>query len=224
MNRRVTPFILTLAIAAAAMAALNAATGGGALSGSIIDRAQAPLAGLAVPLRNIDTGELVARAHTDRSGRFSFTNLKGGQYIVEVVGTSGNLVGTSAPVSVTANRDTALSVSTSTSYSNSSAAALLAAPPIGSEVVREAVQSGITGSSTLVNKWNHGGGGGGGRGMGRGHGRGSDSDSDTDKPPKSPKRPKDSDKDSDRDSDRDSHGRPHKHDFWCWHPHGHGRG
>ena len=217
MSRRATVFILTLAMAAAAMVALNAATGGGALSGSIIDRAQAPLAGLAVPLRNIETGELVARVQTDDAGRFSFSNLKGGQYIVEVVGAAGNLVGASAPVSVSASRDTAISLSTSTSYSSSSAAALLAVPPVGSQIVREAVESGITGSSTLVNKWNHGGGSGMGRG--RGHGRGSDSDSDTDKPPKSPKKPKppkhDSDKDSDKDSDRDSH----RHGPWCWHSH-----
>ena len=51
-----------------------------------------------LPLRNIDTGEIVARAVAGPAGEFSYTAVPSGTYVVEALNTSGKLIATSAPL------------------------------------------------------------------------------------------------------------------------------
>jgi hypothetical protein len=193
-------FMLTVAVAAIAMPSLPAASGTVAISGSISDRARVPMAGISVPLRSLESGEIVGRVQTDRSGNFSFTGVSAGQYVVEVVGASGDLVAASTPVTVTSEKPAvgsmALSVPGDRTVGFQTTAAQISKSPLAGQILRAAVLAGYKGSSNRVNTWRQNGGQGNARGD-------SDRDSDTEKRQKTPKRP-DSDGDTDRDTDRDS--------------------
>jgi Carboxypeptidase regulatory-like domain len=154
MSRYIKTFIVTLAIASTGSVGMHAAavTGGvSGISGSISDRARLPLAGVAVPLRNIENGEIVARTRTDRAGRFSFSGLHAGHYIVEVVGTSGDLVAASAPVSVRSGKRPVnpvfLSVATGPRAAFSQTGSVRPVFSTIEEIIRAAIRYGIHGSS-----------------------------------------------------------------------------
>jgi hypothetical protein len=194
-------FLVTVTMAAIGLSGLPAASGPSAISGSISDRARVPLANVSVPLRNLDTGEIVGTVRTDRSGAFSFTGVSSGQYVVEVVGVSGDLVAASTPVTVTSEKPAvssmALSVPGDRTVGFQTTAAQVSKSPLAGQILRAAVLAGFKGSSIKVNEWRRGGG--------QGNGRGGDSDKDSDhkKKPKTPKKPR-GDSDTDRDTDRDS--------------------
>jgi hypothetical protein len=107
-------------------------------------------------LRNIENGEIVRRTRTDQAGRFSFSGLRAGQYIVEVVGTSGDLVAASAPVSVTSGKRPVNAVVLSVPTGPRAAFVQTGSvrpvfSPVAGEIIRAAVLAGITGSSIKVN-------------------------------------------------------------------------
>ena len=71
-------------------------------------------ANTAVQLRSASTGQLAGRTTTNASGQFSFAGLNPGTYVVEVVGATGQIVGTSGSIAVGAGAAvTGVSVTTS---------------------------------------------------------------------------------------------------------------
>ena len=60
-----------------------------------------PLANITVRLRSLDGGQLVGNTTASAAGEFSFAGLSPGNFVVEMVGTNGTVIGTSATVSLT---------------------------------------------------------------------------------------------------------------------------
>jgi hypothetical protein len=75
------------------------ATGG--LRGVARNAMQQQLPQVNVQVRGAD-GSIVSTGTTNASGQFSFAGLNPGNYVVEILDAAGNIVGTSASVSVTA--------------------------------------------------------------------------------------------------------------------------
>ena len=75
-----------------------------------------PLVNIAVRLRNVVTGEIVATTTANAAGEFSFTGLPAGTFIVETVSDNGVILGTSTAITLTlgAMMATNLTVATST--------------------------------------------------------------------------------------------------------------
>lgn len=74
------------------------------------DAAQRNLPGVRVQVRAMN-GQIVATGTTDSTGSFSIAGLTPGLYVIEVVDDDdGNIVGTSAPVAVTAGATTTATV------------------------------------------------------------------------------------------------------------------
>lgn len=83
--------------APAAAASLDTA---GKVTGFVAISAAETLANRQVRLRNIDAGQVTAVASTDGTGAYAFAGLVAGNYMVELMGETGHVVGTSAPVIV----------------------------------------------------------------------------------------------------------------------------
>jgi len=73
----------------------------GSLSGTAKDSKQKELPGVKVQVRDRN-GALVATGTTNGSGAFSFAGLAPGTYTIEIVDAAGNIVGTSAAVTLAA--------------------------------------------------------------------------------------------------------------------------
>jgi hypothetical protein len=72
------------------------------LSGTASSSAGQTLANVTVQLRDVVTGQLAGTTTSTATGAFSFGGLQAGTYTVEVVSATGQIVGTSAAISVTA--------------------------------------------------------------------------------------------------------------------------
>jgi len=72
------------------------------LSGTASSSAGQTLANVTVQLRDVVTGQLAGTTTSTATGAFSFGGLQAGTYTVEVVGATGQIVGSSAAISVTA--------------------------------------------------------------------------------------------------------------------------
>src|SRR5258708_39573870 len=55
-----------------------------------------------VQLRDVTTGQLVGKAKSGPNGTFTFAGIPGGTYAIEVLSATGQIIGTSAAVSVAA--------------------------------------------------------------------------------------------------------------------------
>src|SRR3954465_15083518 len=75
---------------------------GAALAGTATSNTGQALANYTVQLRNLATGQVAGTTTSASSGAFSFAGLQAGNYAVEVVNAAGQIVGTSASVSVAA--------------------------------------------------------------------------------------------------------------------------
>lgn len=53
---------------------------------------ETPIAGARVQLRNLVNGKIAATAVADDAGRFTFTSIEGGTYVVELVGPDGRIL------------------------------------------------------------------------------------------------------------------------------------
>ncbi len=73
----------------------------GGLEGIAKDAQQQNLPGVRVQVRNAN-GQLVATGTTNSTGSFAFTGMPPGTYTIELLDAAGNIVGTSAVVTVTA--------------------------------------------------------------------------------------------------------------------------
>jgi hypothetical protein len=104
MNR-VLVIALVLAMAAPASGVLAAGAGQTQGVGSISGVAHAGskvAANTTVRLRGLANGQLAETATTNTLGQFTFTGLNPGNYVIEVVNAAGDIIGTSATVSVAA--------------------------------------------------------------------------------------------------------------------------
>jgi hypothetical protein len=111
-------------IAVVMMAALSsplAAQSGGTLTGVARGNHLQSVNGATVQVRNLNTGAVVGTTVTTDGGAFTFPALPSGNYIVEVISAAGKVLGTGAPVSVTAGGTATTSV-VSLGFTSSSAA------------------------------------------------------------------------------------------------------
>jgi len=107
------------------IAAGRAMQPGGVISG-IASVDGKPLANVTVRLRNVDNGQLVGTTTSTPQGKFSFTGIGAGTFVIETVAANGTILGTSAAVSLAAGAMGATDVAVLTS-----ATALAAAGGIG---------------------------------------------------------------------------------------------
>ena len=75
---------------------------GASLAGTATSSTGQTVANATVQLRNLATGQLAGTTTSNAAGAFGFTGLQAGNYVVEVVNAAGQIVGTSASVSVAA--------------------------------------------------------------------------------------------------------------------------
>jgi carboxypeptidase family protein len=88
--------------ALAAAGAPRAQSQPASLSGTASNSTGQTLANVIVQLRDVVTGQLAGTTTSTATGTFSFAGLQAGTYTVEVVSATGQIVGTSAAISVTA--------------------------------------------------------------------------------------------------------------------------
>ena len=75
---------------------------GASLSGTATASTGQPMPNTSVQLRDLRTGQLAATTTTSATGSFSFEGVRAGQYVVEIVSGTGQVIGTSAPIGVAA--------------------------------------------------------------------------------------------------------------------------
>lgn len=87
------------------------ATGG--VQGVARDAQQQALSNHTVQVRNVQTGQLVGSGTTNASGQFTFSGLTPGNYVIEIVNAAGEIIGTTAPISVAAGTMATVAVTAS---------------------------------------------------------------------------------------------------------------
>jgi hypothetical protein len=103
---RVLAALIAVAISLTSVDAIAARPGQAAssssVSGTASDASGRALSNAGVQLRNVSTGQLAGSATTNAAGQFSFAGLTPGSYVVEVTNASGQIVGTSGSLAVSA--------------------------------------------------------------------------------------------------------------------------
>lgn len=103
--KRLTALAIVLVLAGSVPAvALAAPQGPGQLTGSVRDAGDRPAANVLVRLRNLDTGVVAGTTTTNSGGAYAFTGVAPGNYVVEVLDASGQILATSAALSVSAGQ------------------------------------------------------------------------------------------------------------------------
>jgi hypothetical protein len=124
MRRILTLALVTFLSAPAAFAARAGQTNGTAsISGTASSSSGQTMANATVHLRNLGTGQLAGSTTSSASGQFSFFGLQAGNYTVEVLNATGEIVGTSATVTVAAGAAITGVVVTSSAAAGAAAAA-----------------------------------------------------------------------------------------------------
>ena len=100
MMKRVAVVMVAVLLGLAVTA--NAAQGTGKISGIAKDAQSQVLPGVKVQLRNVDTGQLVSTTKAAADGAFEFTGLNPGNYVVEIVDSSGKIIGLSPATALAA--------------------------------------------------------------------------------------------------------------------------
>jgi hypothetical protein len=98
----------------------------GQISGTARTQGGQALANTTVRIRNVGTGQPAGTAQTSATGEFSFSNLPAGSYIIEIVDANGQVIGTTAALSLTASATSLTGVAVTASASGSGAAAAAA--------------------------------------------------------------------------------------------------
>ena len=138
--------------ARAPRAVRQAQTGG--ITGTAQSSQGQTLANYTVRIRNLANGNLAGSTTSGTAGEFSFAGLNPGSYAIEIVDSTGKVVGTSASIAVTAGGTVSITVTAS------AAAALLGGAAAGGGistaliVTTVAVAAGIVGIVVAVNKSN----------------------------------------------------------------------
>jgi carboxypeptidase family protein len=70
------------------------------MSGAVKNPAGRMIASTTVRLRDLETGQIVAITTSDAAGQFSFLGLAAGSFTAEIVNAAGEIIGSSAPISV----------------------------------------------------------------------------------------------------------------------------
>jgi hypothetical protein len=108
--RRMLSLVLSVIVVVSAVLPISAAgVAVGQINGVARTQSGQQLAGQLARLRSLEVGHVANVTTTNASGQFSFSGLKAGIYVVELV-SNGYVVGTSAPVVLTARDMTADSV------------------------------------------------------------------------------------------------------------------
>jgi hypothetical protein len=112
--RRITAATLAFAMSFAAAPLFAAAAGGprapragqaqalGSIAGTSTTSTGQVVANAAVQLRNLANGQLVGTTTSAANGGFTFAGVQAGQFAVEVVNAAGQIIGTSASISLVA--------------------------------------------------------------------------------------------------------------------------
>jgi len=66
-----------------------------------------PIPAARVQLRNVVTGKIAGTAVADDAGRFTFSNIEGGSYVVELVGANGKILTVGHPFVIAAGETVA---------------------------------------------------------------------------------------------------------------------
>jgi len=107
--RKALAFILAAALAVWPIAAHAAQAPVGGVQGTAQNAAQQPLGNVTVQLRNVQTGQIVGSTTANAAGQFSFAGISPGNFLIEIVDTAGNVLGT-ATVTVTVGAVTTVGV------------------------------------------------------------------------------------------------------------------
>ena len=91
--------VLALGLAGVTVAAQTV----GKISGTVHDAQGQALPNVNLQLRNVDTGQVVAKTRAAADATYEFTGVLPGNYIVEIVDDSDKVLGLSAATSVVAN-------------------------------------------------------------------------------------------------------------------------
>lgn len=91
--------IVALGVAVAASAAPQAS---GRIAGTVRDAQGQPLPNAKLQLRNVDTGQVIARTRAGASAAYEFNAVPPGNYIVEIVDESDRVIGLSAATALAA--------------------------------------------------------------------------------------------------------------------------
>ena len=101
MVRRIGWLVIVLALGAAVAA--DAAQPGGTIAGIVRDAQGQTLPSVKLQLRNVDTGQVVAKTRAGADAAYQFTGVAPGNYIVEIVDDSDRVIGLSAAAALAAN-------------------------------------------------------------------------------------------------------------------------
>jgi hypothetical protein len=119
--RKIVSVGLIVVVMMAALSSPLVAQSGGTLTGVARGNHLQSVSGATVQVRNLNTGAVVSSTVTTEGGAFTFSALPTGNYIVEVISAAGKVLGTGAPVSVTAG-DAATTSVIALGFTSSSAA------------------------------------------------------------------------------------------------------
>ena len=149
--------IAALAVPALPLFAAPAPPGQGAtgtISGLARGASGEAMSNTAVRLRNARTGQLAGSTTTGADGQFTFAALNPGTYVVEVVNAVGDVVGTSAAISLAAGAMTATAVTVTAAASQFLAGAgggSFFATTLGAVTIA-AIGAGIVGVIVVANR------------------------------------------------------------------------
>lgn len=101
MVKKVALLVMVLALGAAV--ASDAAQAAGKISGTVRDAQGQPLPNARLQLRNIDTGQVVAKARAGADAAYEFSGVAPGNYVVEIVDDSDRVLGLSAAAPLAAS-------------------------------------------------------------------------------------------------------------------------
>jgi hypothetical protein len=152
---------MTLSVAPMFAAAPRGAQGQTAsLAGTATSNSGQALANTTVQLRNLATGQLTGTTTSSATGTFSFAGLPAGNFAVEVVNAAGQIIGTSASVTVAAGATiTGITVSATAAIAAGAAGAAAAGAAAGAglgttaivTIVAVAAGAGIAGAVAIAN-------------------------------------------------------------------------
>ena len=119
----------------------------GTVSGTASNSTGQAIAKATVQLRDVATGQLVSTTQSGATGAFTFTGVPAGNFVVEVVNAAGQIIGTSASITVAAGATIA-----GVAVSVSAAVGAAAAGGISTAVIitTVAVGAGIAGAVALA--------------------------------------------------------------------------
>jgi hypothetical protein len=101
MMKRITLLVMVLALSAGVAA--DAAQASGKISGTVRDAQGQPLPNAKLQLRNVDTGQIVARTRAGANASYEFTGIIPGNYVVEIVDDADKVLGLSAAAPLAAS-------------------------------------------------------------------------------------------------------------------------